>query len=349
LPLHCFIKDQSKQACIESLLLAYPDASAHADDMGMLPLHYVMKNNASLLTLQCLLAAYPQAARTIDSKGNLPIFCAFQEGSHTANLAPKIDFLLRVYPKAILHKNVNGDTLLSMAQKIKNTGLMSSWCFNSERLINNVLHRSLDEWILLRKEKLGNSKKHAVDCNIDGNSITEYGRKRLRPTSKLDFQEGSHIADDDGILDERTLTLTSFSRVILRARDRYSKKGHINMNKCHVCWENQPSFAMVPCGHIALCVDCANIETIIELRGGCPICQNRIFRSQKVVAAEINRLSDSPCVLCLENQRSRIFVPCGHMALCSECASQDTLKKLQMKCPLGRCSVAGIMEIKRET
>lgn len=95
LPLHCFIKKQSKLASIEMLLQAYPDAVLHADKEGMLPLHYVMKHNASLVTLQCLLAANPDAARITDVNGNLPIFCAFQEGSHTANLAPKIDILLR--------------------------------------------------------------------------------------------------------------------------------------------------------------------------------------------------------------------------------------------------------------
>ena len=96
LPLHCFARHgSSKLASIEKLLLAYPDALSHADNLGMLPLHHVMKNNASLLTLRCLLAAYPDAAKATDRNGNLPIFSAFQEGSHTANLAPKIDILLR--------------------------------------------------------------------------------------------------------------------------------------------------------------------------------------------------------------------------------------------------------------
>lgn len=260
-----------------------------------------------------------------------------------------------MYPEAILHKNAKGETLFTVAQKIKKSGLLSSWWFNSERLIDNILHRTVEEWIVLRKEKLRTFKKHLRDhCESDYIKM-----KRPRPLTPFKLRD-EPVKSEDEVTDERTLILTAFSRVIQKAMERNTKKAQRAKSKCYVCWENPSSFAMVPCGHIALCADCANIENIImELGGNCPVekCSYRIFRAQKVILSlghinesddeqHILNLFNNPCVICLEDLRSQILVPCGHMALCSDCASTNTLRRLKMKCPLGRCAIVGTMEIK---
>jgi len=363
LPLHCFIRHHSKLASIECLLYAYSDSISHADSQGMLPLHYVMMNDASLLTLQCILTAYPQATQIADSQGNLPIFCAFQEGSHTANLAPKIDIMLRAYPKAILHTNIKGETLFTMAQRMKKSGLVSSWCFNAERLIDNVLNRTFEEWISLRKAKLGNFKRLHECISVD---IGDVDQSKNPAKKQLKLADGVEINNDKLLFDEkkmdkRTLILTAFSRVILRALQIKYKKLKRDMQKCVVCWDNIISFAIVPCGHMALCVDCSKLEKIIEL-GGCPVdnCSQRIFRAQKVHSIGtfneegnekngLDKMFDNRCVVCLDGMRTQILLPCGHLALCTDCAKRDTIRKLDMKCPLCRCTIFDAMEIKMVT
>jgi hypothetical protein len=46
---------------------------------------------------------------------------------------------------------------------------------------------------------------------------------------------------------------------------------------------------------------------------------------------------DEPtCVVCLENEKEKIFVPCGHYCMCAECISQLGVPK---KCPMCRQAV----------
>ena len=52
----------------------------------------------------------------------------------------------------------------------------------------------------------------------------------------------------------------------------------------------------------------------------------------------------SACVVCLQNKRSRVVVPCGHLCLCDVCAiSQVT--KTKMKCPVCTSTCTMIMQV----
>jgi hypothetical protein len=43
------------------------------------------------------------------------------------------------------------------------------------------------------------------------------------------------------------------------------------------------------------------------------------------------------CVVCLTNKSTYAFVPCGHLALCEECAGKfDEFEQLESKCPICR-------------
>lgn len=46
-----------------------------------------------------------------------------------------------------------------------------------------------------------------------------------------------------------------------------------------------------------------------------------------------------PCVVCLERERSVAFVPCGHLSLCTECASQLS------ECPICRAPRTGLLKV----
>jgi hypothetical protein len=39
------------------------------------------------------------------------------------------------------------------------------------------------------------------------------------------------------------------------------------------------------------------------------------------------------CVVCMENDACRVFVPCGHVCLCNECGNMEGMRKCGFRCP----------------
>jgi len=48
------------------------------------------------------------------------------------------------------------------------------------------------------------------------------------------------------------------------------------------------------------------------------------------------------CVICLIDQRSTLFVPCGHLACCADCA--DILTSKDAKCPICRSKLQRVIK-----
>ncbi len=49
------------------------------------------------------------------------------------------------------------------------------------------------------------------------------------------------------------------------------------------------------------------------------------------------------CCVCLSNRKSWIFIPCGHMCVCHDCA--DDIRQSNSECPLCRQKAAGIFQV----
>jgi len=47
------------------------------------------------------------------------------------------------------------------------------------------------------------------------------------------------------------------------------------------------------------------------------------------------------CVVCMEAERSHVFIPCGHVCLCEGCATSQTWAE----CPVCRVAAQGVMRI----
>lgn len=56
-------------------------------------------------------------------------------------------------------------------------------------------------------------------------------------------------------------------------------------------------------------------------------------KSDKTIAVPSAERGESSeeCIVCLDRKRSHVAVPCGHLCLCAQCASE--LEKRSMKCP----------------
>ena len=51
------------------------------------------------------------------------------------------------------------------------------------------------------------------------------------------------------------------------------------------------------------------------------------------------------CVVCMDNNVSHVLVPCGHLCLCHDCASDTSLSRMGMKCPECRTDISQAMKI----
>ena len=54
-------------------------------------------------------------------------------------------------------------------------------------------------------------------------------------------------------------------------------------------------------------------------------------------------LTDDSCVVCLDNKRSRVLVPCGHLCLCAACHDKLSKASKYFKCPLCQCLSRGMI------
>ncbi len=57
--------------------------------------------------------------------------------------------------------------------------------------------------------------------------------------------------------------------------------------------------------------------------------ENRKFKYQKI------------CVVCKDHDRSRIFLPCGHLCVCKDCKDSVTC------CPICRSQIKGVVAVYR--
>jgi ankyrin repeat protein len=63
----------------------------------------------------------------------------------------------------------------------------------------------------------------------------------------------------------------------------------------------------------------------------------------QIQPASTNKTDDNKeCVICLENNRTHVCVPCGHYALCAECSTK--VKKMR-QCPICRADIASCIKV----
>lgn len=62
---------------------------------------------------------------------------------------------------------------------------------------------------------------------------------------------------------------------------------------CVVCWDRCANHAVIPCGHLCLCVGCST-ENVRHLNGKCPVCTRRMDRTVRIYHAGIQTPVASP-------------------------------------------------------
>ena len=105
------------------------------------------------------------------------------------------------------------------------------------------------------------------------------------------------------------------------------------MPVCMVCNSSEDMVAYSPCGHVECCMTCAKGKVT------CGVCSAPVANMLKTYIATDGFSDELLCQICMDNELSTVFSPCGHMYCCNECAS-----KLNF-CPLCKCWILFIQRI----
>jgi len=113
LPLHCACFYGAPDATIDVIIRADTKAAQHKDDDGRLPLHYACLKGASEKVVSQLLSAHVKGALTKDNDGRMPLHHACSKAAADS----VIEALVRLGPKAAQSKDANGRLPLHLACK----------------------------------------------------------------------------------------------------------------------------------------------------------------------------------------------------------------------------------------
>ena len=88
------------------------------------------------------------------------------------------------------------------------------------------------------------------------------------------------------------------------------------MPVCTCCNGTEQMVAYSPCGHVECCMKCAKGNAT------CGVCDTPVANLLKTYIATDDFSDELLCQICMDNELSTVFSPCGHMYCCTECASK---------------------------
>jgi hypothetical protein len=88
------------------------------------------------------------------------------------------------------------------------------------------------------------------------------------------------------------------------------------MPVCTACNSSENMVAYSPCGHVECCMAC------VKGKVTCGVCDVPVANMLKTYIATDGFSDELLCQICMDNELSTVFSPCGHMYCCNECASK---------------------------
>ena len=185
-----------------------------------------------------------------------------------------------------------------------------------------------------RRERLYDRFRRLVirNAKISGESVARVG-KRDRIRAHLRRLAFSHSSGDEADTESTNIRR---NRMITRVRRLLSQETETPENKdtedvdglppvrstqsiseiaekfgnvlCVICLEKRRDTVLVPCGHLASCLDCCN--ALYQ----CPVCR-RPIRSKVQVSSAVDDVDCSKC----GGVKDGVSSLCGHLSFCHEC------------------------------
>ena len=197
--------------------------------------------------------------------------------------------------------------------------------------------------------KGGCNRKYLTANNWMNHMVKEHGLTNiaLPPLEKNNTSKGTRRIKPEKIRKQRTkdqndlVTLQSTLHSMSEQLKEDLRKQLVNIKQrleltegesvatgtedCVICMVSSTTTAIIPCGHTAFCVECADL--LQKRKTPCPICRGPIQHVQRLFLTE-------DCLICMVNSATTAIIPCGHTAFCVECA--DVLQKKKNLCTICR-------------
>ena len=183
-PLHFAVERRPPVDVVQALIHAWPDAlMTKLQPGGALPLHIACTWYASAQVVSVLCLAEPSACGTADELGNLPLHHASFAGA----MVPVVDTLLRISPKAVLVRNLQGSLAADICKRLRHENKRNVLVLLKARKEQLLSHR--------RSQSTGgieNIVQQAMELNFSHGPPSPLGSPPLAP---INGDDKSHESD----------------------------------------------------------------------------------------------------------------------------------------------------------
>ena len=94
--------------------------------------------------------------------------------------------------------------------------------------------------------------------------------EETKARTEADLVLANHVAQINNLLRKK--------HILERNIDRIDHANSLLYN-CQVCFERHQTMRLVPCGHMAMCLECTNI--VMDANGLCPLCRTAVTRAER--------------------------------------------------------------------
>lgn len=270
----CFLSSRSKKQqpspeVVRLLLEAFPNAVAQPNARAMgskTPLHLACEQKASTSVIQMLYEANPTVAQLENCKGETPWDVARQ---YSWILHPK----WRKKVKRILVESDDGN---GNVVRVSSDG-------NEEQP-----SRPADPAPSFSRQRRHSSSGRSSRPTTPPPSQTLPTEQP--PVATATLLEDNNTAASQFPVASATLVEPSAPPDTLDDTAQQKQNG-----QCVLCWEHAATVALVPCGHVCLCISCSNETDVLNaaLEQKCPVCRGSFQRTLRVYPAGISSSGSS--------------------------------------------------------
>jgi hypothetical protein len=308
-PLHFACLYDPRLDVIEYLVQKDKSACRHPDVLNRTVLHYAAFGKAEVEIFDCLLQEYPKAVIFQDMLQWLPLHVA-------ARMSCRFDVLKRlveVYPSALIRETRRGSTPIGIATRFFGAGsvMESQLCCLQAAVetIYDTTHSRLSLQMV---------SSDYWEERSDGPQPLSLGAGHMSSNSNGNDLTAANDGLDQEADEDETEQDQDDDDEVAEGSGRFEDKPGLRSSECSsICEEDE--------------LNASQMAT----------------QKQQPDAPTCDDLDDDSnmCVVCLQEERTHAFVPCGHLCVCVECSVLSHRQAGGLKCPLCRKKSFLVMKV----
>jgi hypothetical protein len=259
-PLHLACLHLPDMEVLKMMIEKYKPALFHKDATGRVPLHYAAFGNAGLDAIELLVREDPKGARVQESSGWLPLHVATKM-SCSFDIMTK---LVEVFPESLTSKTAKKSTPKNLARVLHGPKSDVEEILNALESAVQAVEEGIDLSFVTVAQTLWASNINA--CHEDKDSLRSFSSSSatFSPGALKTSEHGESIPKEAAV---RCLPVES-------------------VRECVICMDATSTHVYVPCGHMCICKNCAELQAEQTRKCGsskcCPVCRKQAFLIMKV-------------------------------------------------------------------